>query len=151
MAIVRRHHAQIEASALHKGVACTQQTLAFFPALHAMTILAQAARNKVLLDIDAHFADQFISHCTPRLVLFPQITDAAHSQLRPLDETQTILRLIPQSAGVLVDARHTLAQLAVLRALIQQTQSYCLLLGRDVHTEPATVSALLRQALEAKS
>ncbi|MCB0064361.1 MAG: hypothetical protein KDE19_19690 [Caldilineaceae bacterium] len=134
----------IEALALQQGFACTPQTTHFFPQLP--TAAAQqldTVRHKRWLPLHAHQAGQLVTACSPQVLLFPTIVDAAESRLVPLDETQTLLRLMEQSAALLIEADTAAQQMTTLQQLGDQTRSYQLLAGRDVYMNPAAVAAQL--------
>ena len=134
------------ALALQRGFACTEQTVAFFPDLSLSTGEAtqlDPVRQKQWLAPPTADDEWPNHHCQPRVLLFPTIAEAAHSRLTPLDATQTMLGLMEQSAALLVEPRAAARQMAILRQLGRQAQSYRLALGRDVYADPPAVAALL--------
>lgn len=136
--------AGVVALALQRGFACTAQTAAFFPNLQvAATHELDPVRHKQQVMLERLYGQQFASTCLPRQLLFPKITGEAHSRVTPLDETQAMLGLMQQSAGLLIEARTAARQMDSLKQLASQVHSHQLLLGRDVYTDPAAVAALL--------
>jgi hypothetical protein len=134
----------VEALALQRGCAVTPRTIGFFP--HLQPLLADAldpVRQKRQVLLQDAFSAQFAPTVQPKILLFPVITGEAQSWLTTLSETSTMIGLMEQSAGILIDSTVVATQVEVLRHLLQQTQSYRLHLGRDVYEDPAAVAALL--------
>ncbi len=143
--VVLEQRAQgVAALALQRGCACTPQTAAFFPALQAaLTETLDPVRHKRQLALEACYGPQFVPSLTPRILLFPTVTGEPRSHLLPLDATTAMLRLMEQSAALLIEPRSAALQMAMLRQLLQQARAYRLWLGQDVYREPAAVAALL--------
>lgn len=136
--------AGLAALALQRGFACTAQTAAFFPSLQAaITHELDPVRHKQQVMLERLYGQQFTPTCIPRQLLFPRITGEAYSRVAPLNETQAMLGLMQQSAGLLMEAHTTTRQMDLLKQLVGQVRSHQLLLGRDVYTDPAAVAALL--------
>ena len=137
------HH--IEAQALRRGFGCTAQTAIQFPKLAPLLRTAPAlSDNKKLLDLENLWPDCFTPHCIPKLIVFPEVTDAPHSRLSALTPSQTLCALMEQSVGLLTD--RTIAQhyMRILNQLTHQASGYRLHTGRDIYTEPERVANLLR-------
>ena len=134
----------VMALALQRGFACTPQTVTFFPHLSTVnTQQLETVRQKRWVAPATTAAEPLRSACRPTLLLFPTISDAAHSQLTPLDATQTLLGLMEQSAALLLTPRAAAQQMTMLRQLGRQARSYRLALGRDVYADPPAVAAML--------
>lgn len=143
--LLRQSEASIEALALRRSFACTEETRLFFPELQAAGPAWPAlSGGKWAVPVKSFFPDRFSPTCSPRLLLFPTLTGQPHSQLVGIDETEAMTRLIPQSAGILADRPGVRQQLGLLKNLVEQARSYRLQLGVDVFHEPTQVSGLLR-------
>ena len=141
---LRQNGSLVEALALQHSFACTPQTIDFFPDLQRfLRQMLDPARHKRQLTLAAGYTEQFATHCIPRVLLFPTITQKLHSRLVALSETQAMLKIMAQSAGLLLDSQSAARQTAVLKQLLQQTTYYQLFLGQDVYAEPATIVNLL--------
>ena len=70
--------------------------------------------------------------CTPRLLLFPRIVDAARSEFVPLDRVTSFSRLLDASCDQLWDRRTMTKHTSTVGALVQQAPGYELQAGRDV-------------------
>ena len=136
----------VEALAFRRGFSCTRDTANFFPELKGATDALFSANDKKLVDIEALYPDGFTNYCQPRMLVFPRIIGAAHTQLIPMDETQAITALIQQSPGIMVERMTVKQQLATLNQLVQQSCSYQILMGADVYQTPEAVSDLLWSA-----
>lgn len=143
---------RIQAHALRRGFSCTPQTAVHFPTLAeawaAAPILATPHAYKKLLALETLWPDCFTPHCTPRLLLFPEVSPALHTRLMPLNLTQTLCALMEHSVGILMDAANARRQMAALGHLARQARGYRLYAGHDVYAEPERVAALLRTALQ---
>lgn len=139
----------MQAHAVRRGFACTQETLARWPWLAALAAQGTALnRQKVLLDPDPLYPASFAPICAPRLLCFPQIRHTAQSQIHPLTPTQSFRALLTQPRnGLIAEPAFTPALLAHFHALVEQCASYELALGWDVFHEPAQLSALLLACL----
>lgn len=135
----------IQAHAVRRGFACTEQTLAQWPWLAALVADGMALnRQKTLVDPDPLYPASFAPACAPRVLCFPHISRMAQSQVRPLTRTQSFTALLGQPHnGLLSEPTFTGALFTLFRGLVEQTESYRLDLGWDVFSEPAQVSALL--------
>lgn len=89
---------------------------------------------------------QYQPRCVPRLLLLARIVPEPYSSLQRLDGPRALCYLLAQSGPQLFD-RQTMGQhLEVLKQLVQQTASYELRAGRDLHHQPATLMRLLSEA-----
>jgi hypothetical protein len=78
--------------------------------------------------------------CAPRLLLFPQITDADHCSVEPLSAGEALIELAPNV--LLTEARSSQAHLDALGALVRSVPTHRLLLGRGLDDVVATVAEL---------
>ncbi len=78
--------------------------------------------------------------CSPRLLLFPQVTDAERSSVEPLSAGEALIELAPNV--LLTEARSSQGHLDALGALVRSLPTHRLLLGRDLDDVVATVSEL---------
>lgn len=139
----------VEALAFQQGFACTSQTTEFFPQLPtAMAQSLDTVRQKQWLPLDTYQATQLSTACSPQVLLFPTIVDADESRLVPLNETQTLLGLMEQSAALFIEADAAAQQMTMLQQLGRQARGYQLLAGRDVYMNPAAVAARLGELLD---
>lgn len=148
--VVRRAaDGSVEALALRRGFSCTPQTVRWFPALAvAAHESSQLAAGKRLIDVEQWRPGSTARHCTPQLLLFPQIAGQARTVLASLDQPTALAELLRQSPGLLAARPTAAGQLATLAALAGQARCYRALLGSDVFDEPAAVADLLWAACE---
>lgn len=140
----------VRAYALRRGFACTAENATQFPLLADALVDAPVLRDhKKLLALETLWPACFTPHCTPRLILFPEITNAPHTRLTPLNPAQTLCAILEQDFALLLDATLAHQHLALLNQLVRQARGYRLHSGRDVYAEPARVAALLQDALQA--
>lgn len=108
----------------------------------------QSGQDKWILDADTLSVDRQASQCRPGFLLFPEITAQRTSRLFPIAATESLVRLISFSAGIMVDHAKSKSQLKVLGQLVDQSSSYRFLAGTDVLDEPSRVARLLRATSE---
>jgi len=90
--------------------------------------------------------DRWVTRCVPRTLLFSEVARTSRSRLEPLGQTEAVLRLVKQSAGLLTGQKSAEEQIGLLSHLAGQASSYRLLAGRDVYADPPAFSALIMQA-----
>lgn len=143
--MLHRVSPSIQVLAFRRWFACTQETMSCFPELSlAAGDVWRTQDGKRTVDLETIYPGQFTSHCKPRLLLFPRITEKSHSQLIPLDATRAMIALLEQSPGLVAGQPVVSRQLDVLQQLVNQARSYQLLLGRDVLYDPAAVDNLVK-------
>lgn len=104
--------------------------------------------EKWQVDLGEVYPGQFTPTCTPQIVVFPEIVDAAQSELEVAETKTALAHLIDQTAFFLTpDPDVASEHLDVLRGLIEQSQVYHLYAGRDVLDESSTLPALLHALL----
>ena len=141
--------AVVNALALRRDFALSPNTLAYCTPRWIAADPARAALapgDKTLIT-SSHFAPaQPCLQLRPTRLLFAALVDQAESRLERLDQTQALVWLAQQSAGLLSDRRVAPPQMQLLAKLCRQAQAYQLWLGRDVLTNPALVARLLQSA-----
>lgn len=139
---------QVVAHGLRRDCSCTPETLALFPHLQAAVAgTERLARDKRTVSLAAIYGAQYTTRCVPRLLLFPTIGAAAHTTLISLPPLEAISQLIARSPGMLINKAAVQEQMVVLKTLLQQAQSYRVVLGEDVFTAPEQVSQLLQEQM----
>ncbi len=137
----------VKVFALRRDFALSAKTVAHCAALAASTkaVAAATAQGEKAIFAAAHFGPSpYCLQLAPDRLLFATIVDQAASRLAPLAQTQALVHLAQQSAGLLSDRTVAPAQMQLLAKLCGQAQAYQLWLGRDVLTAPAQVAALLQ-------
>jgi hypothetical protein len=138
----------IKALALRRGFSCTMQTALRYPEFKSMVDEAPSFLNgKKLVDISQEYPDSFYQSCFPSVLLFPKITDELHSRLVRIDPTQSVVGLLEQSPGILIEKPRVIEQMNVLKLLVNQARCYQLQLGTDIFEAPKTVAELLSSVL----
>lgn len=83
-----------------------------------------------------------LSGVTPDYLLFPEITGEEKTRFRPMEKEAALIRLLPQSVlpeGAEVMQRH----IDLLGEMVEQTETYYLLFGRDARHLPDRIRDLL--------
>jgi hypothetical protein len=96
--------------------------------------------------IDTVYGGQFVPGCFPRVMIFPRIEHQERSTLLSIDSVSALRILLAQSAPQLFDRRTMPGHLALLRKLLQQTESYQLNAGTDLYHAPIRLIDLVQQA-----
>lgn len=97
------------------------------------------------INMQKAFPGQYVSHCIPRLLLFPRIVARERSCLRPLDRIAALGRLLDESGPALFDRATMDQHLAVIKGLVQQAACFEIESGRDLYQNPAGLADLLAE------
>jgi hypothetical protein len=100
-------------------------------------------KGKRRLCIAAAHPGQIVPACVPRVLLLARIVDASRSILRALERTQALWQILTHSGPQLFDGMTMGAHLTTLTRLLDQAELYELQAGRDVYTEPQTLTDLI--------
>jgi hypothetical protein len=100
-------------------------------------------RQRRRVGIRQAYPAQYLSQCVPRIIVFPQITYQNRSTLLPMDDVHVLGMLLAQSAPQLFDGATMDGHLALLKRLLQQTESYKLTAGTDLYNDPAKLIGLI--------
>lgn len=138
----------IQAYALRRDFACTPTTLAHIfthttPAPD--TIVTDNPMAKQIIPEIAFQPAHFQPVIWPKIIYFTQLAQQPQSQLRPIPQTQSLISLAQQSAGIMTDRRLAEQQMAFLKQLTSQARIYELCIGFDVFTDPTAVASLLQR------
>lgn len=131
----------VQASAFRRGFSCTPETLTRFPELTGDAEFGDPEGKRVVYPGPAFGGSA--PNCVPSLVVFPNVTAANRTTLRPLRAAHSLIRLSQQSAGIMTDTAVSQRQLGLLKTLTDQTRSFELHLGRDA-SDPGRIDALLK-------
>lgn len=138
---------EVGAVAFRRGFSCTRES---WDALSTNTAADrdgyQLARDKWLIDISEFAPGKQAYSCVPRVVAFPVVTKHKTSSVTMLDDTEGLLRLLPQSAGITVDRDIAREQMKMLGLLADQVQFCVINAGRDVFSDPDHISKLFMNA-----
>lgn len=141
---------RVEALSFRHDFCIKHEMVAQFPALGAHAwppSMSDPAKWRV--DPDVLYPGQFVPRCRPRLVLLPEIVDAATSRLEPI-RSATVLQHLSTQAGALLTPRPHIVQkhLRLLSDLMQQVTCLRFLAGRDALTDPEASATLIGNALQ---
>lgn len=135
----------VKATAFRRGFSCTPETLVRFPDLTGDSDFGDPDGKRVVHPGDTF--GSFTTTCVPSLIVFPKVTAASQTTLRPLTAADSLIRLSQQSAGIMTDAAVSQRQLELLKNLTEQTQSFELLLGPDALNDPSRIDTLVRSVV----
>lgn len=137
----------VNALAIRRDFALSAKTLAYC-APHLVAAVSAGATlapgDKTVIAGNHFGVTQPALQLRPQRLLFASLADQAESRLEPLHQTQALVALAQQSAGLLSDRTVAQAQMQLLAKLCRQAQAYRLWLGRDVLTDPALVAQRLQ-------
>lgn len=124
----------------------TEHTISFFPELrNAPSGVLHAGPMKRFFFVEDVYAQVSIGErCTPALILFPHVVDAAASSLERLPRSRVMEELLPQGL-VAYDKEIARRQFHVLAKLAQQVDCYRLYFGRDLLALPDLIDPLLEK------
>jgi energy-coupling factor transporter ATP-binding protein EcfA2 len=100
-------------------------------------------RGKRFLDLDLVYPDRFYPDFLPKVLIYTSIVSQPVSMLTPIDQTSSLIRLMKQSVSLFFNREAVKAHLDALKQLVNQTDSYELLAGRDLYEKPEKISEVL--------
>ena len=98
---------------------------------------------KHFLDPELVYPGRFWPNFVPNVLIYTSIVSQPESMLTPIDQTSSLIRLMKQSASLFFNREAVKAHLDALKQLVNQTDSYELLAGRDLYEEPEKISEVL--------
>ena len=100
-------------------------------------------RGKRFLYLDLVYPDRFYPDFLPKVLIYTSIVSQPESMLTPIDQTSSLIKLMKQSASLFFNREAVKAHLDALKQLVNQTDSYELIAGRDLYEEPEKISEVL--------
>jgi len=145
--LLRQQPEGVEALAFRKPFSIDEDVAADYAELSlGEARRSSSGKRKRWVAIQDVYAGQYRPRCSPSMLLFPRIVDAAQSTVCPLSRPQALGYLLAHSGPHLFD-RPTMAQhLETLKDLVQQTTQYELCAGRDLYAHPSRLLHLLSAA-----
>lgn len=136
----------VQAYAFRRGFSFTAQTERFFDTGHAAAMYR--AQDKRVLDAERLYPEQFTPRLTPRLIVFPEISEQPESELVGVPQSEALIELLEQTAGSMIVRARAARQLELLKRLVQRSPCYRLRSGKDVLEGGGTLSAKLKALLD---
>lgn len=103
----------------------------------------QKQNDKCFIDLEDVWPGRFKPQIVPSKIVFCRVSGAETSRIQPISKTDALLRLLPQSASIFFNKAFAQKQVAALRRLIEQTNSFQLDAGLDVYGNPRRAADLL--------
>ncbi len=104
--------------------------------------------RKQRLRIRELYPEQAALCCVPRTIVFPRIAPESESRLVPLDQKDTLLRLLQHGGAFsLLGSAAATVHLDNLKALAAQARGYLLHAGRDLRDHPQAATLLMQRLL----
>lgn len=145
LVLIRDDSPLAEAFAFRRVFAATEKTLdaCTVPHLEEATREPNAFEpDKRRIDPAVLFPGQFAASCTPRVLVFPVITDRAETELRPLAAPEGLAQLLKMCPWATYDAAVARPHLNAIAHLARQCTSYTLLAGTDLLYDANAARAL---------
>ncbi len=146
MLLVSRAGKGLEARGLGSDFRLDDNALARFPSLTSGD--QQPAADKHHFKVDTLFPHRYVAVCRPRVLIIPEIVDAAESSLEPITPGTVLTHLLSQTSILSRDTSHAAAHIDVLRTLALSLKAYRLFSGRDVYRNPRLAHTLLSPLTE---
>jgi hypothetical protein len=134
---LKRRNDRILMNPYPETVKVGRETAGYFPEWRDRLV---AGGHKLLLDEEL-LPKGRCRDVEPRLLLFPEITDARESSFLPIPPHQAVIHLLPQSV-LMADGSTLEEHVDVLADLAGQTRAYLLRFGRDVRHLPERIAEL---------
>ncbi len=100
-------------------------------------------RSKRRLVVERTFPGRVSRDCTPRFILFPELTSRAESCLLPCPPHETLYRLLDHSTVAALEPGAARAHIEVLGKLVRQTRSFVLEAAGDLLDDPDRLRLLV--------
>ena len=134
---------EVVAMALRRGFSCTREG---WTALSTDTPADRDGypleRDKWLIEMSDYVSGQQAYDAVPSVIAFPVISNQRSSSIKMLNDTEGLLRLLPQSAGITSQREYAQEQMAMLGKLARQVKFCEFSAGHDVFDDPDHVSEL---------
>jgi hypothetical protein len=132
--LLSRSSAAVEAWSVRRCFAVTAETVAASSLLHSRALFSTDSFNECKQRFSPQdvFVSTFRESCTPRTLLFSEVTGADHSSASRLSSGEAMARLIRMSPWSCYDTNTASPHLAVLSRLVKQTESFALFAGKDL-------------------
>ena len=148
--LLRAEAVGIEAFCFRRRISLSPGLRRWFPELEARLVPTDTTEDaKAFLDPEAVYGRCHRARCRPtRLLLLSRTEARSQSRLAPASAREAMTALIGQTQSLRFSRTTAPAHLALLSALVAQTDAYHLELGTDVLEAPGTLSARLAALAE---
>jgi hypothetical protein len=135
LVLIREQSQAAEAFAFRRVFAVTETTLAACPPAGIEEATREPSAfepSKRRLDPEVLFPGRFASSCTPRALVFPEITGKEETETRALAAPDALTRLLKMCPWASYDTAVARPHMSALARLARQCASYVLLGGTDL-------------------
>lgn len=145
----------VDVYAFRTNFSLREDSRALFPDLLSHGRERPTGERKHWVPVRALYPELAADRCTPRVLLFPELSDREESRLTPVSPVEALHCLVGQSALVRFRRDWAEEHLALLVRLTHQAQSFKLEAGRDLLEHPSRshhlVAPLLQHAVSASA
>jgi hypothetical protein len=145
----------VDVYAFRTNFSLREDSRTLFPDLLAHGQERPTGERKHWVPVRTLYPQQATDRCTPRVLVFPEISDRAQSRVTPMSPVEALHCLVGQSALVRFRRDWAEEHLAMLVRLTHQAQSYRLEAGQDLLEHPShshqLLAPLLGRSLSAKA
>lgn len=139
----------IDVYAFRTNFSLREDSRDLFPELLSHGRERPTGERKHWIPVRTLYPEQATDHCTPRVLLFPELSDRPESRLVPVSPVEALHCLVGQSALVRFRRDWAEEHLALLVQLTHQAQSFKLEAGQDLLEHPSHSHHLLAPLLQA--
>ena len=139
---LRENGAGVELLPFPEMIDVTDQSVAFFPELSKAASDLESGFRKKRFCAETLYPGSAADAVTPRVILFPQISEEPTSRVEALSKAQALQTLLPHSL-LCFDRGISVRHFELLTRLVETTTCYRLYFGRDVLDLPRLVDQLL--------
>ena len=115
-----------------------------FPEFTAGNRISIPKGTKIGINASETFPGSFIPCLSPNVIIFPKITPAPKSFVRPIGKIEVFNRLLTQIV-LAPDDEISKKQIELLRKLVNQTLGFELLCGKDVYDDPSSLLKVIKK------
>jgi hypothetical protein len=100
--------------------------------------------NKAFLNLHEVYDNQHSTHCIPKVLVFPYITNQEKSYFEPMKESEAFINLLTNNCyGMFLENKVIKNRVDTMNALLSQTDIYKLSVGLDLYNKPSMISEFL--------
>ncbi len=138
--LLARGSCGITARAFQRGFSIDPFLARHYSALNTPHKTQIPGDGKVFLDITGLYPNAYLTSCVPRVLIFPKIVPLDKTKLFSVDKTKSLIYLMRNSGGSMIDKARSIRQMDVLKQLVYQSVCYELHLGQDMYKRPEDIS-----------
>ena len=142
--LINSNGSGVEVLSFRKNFHIAPQAVSKYPELDPLFLSENDVGGfKQVLDLDLIYPDQFQPSIFPKVIIFTNIISRKKSSIQLLSKGQAFANLLKQSVSIFFNRQVVNEHLNVLKRLVNQSNCYELLAGRDLYDKPDKLLKIL--------